>query len=122
MQKLDGTTIKINRGDTLHLALTIKQGSEDYIFQVGDKVVFSIYKKGKLNEEAILLKEITVAEETTTLNINLTNEETKRGDMTNKPIEYWYEIGLNNEYTVIGYDEDGAKKLMLYPEGSKIYE
>ena len=38
----------------------------------------------------------------------------------NKPVEYWYEIELNNEHTVIGYDDNGAKIFMLFPEGSKV--
>ena len=53
-------------------------------------------------------------------NINLTSEETRIGNLTNAPVEYWYKIELNNQYTIVGYDEDGAKKLILYPEGSKV--
>ena len=119
MQKLDGTTIKLNRGDLLNLSLTIKQDDTDYIFQVGDKVVFSIYEKGKMSNEAVLKKEVNVSQQAESVAITLTNEETKLGDYINKPVEYWYEIELNDEYTVIGYDDDGAKKLILYPEGNK---
>ena len=32
-------------------------------------------------------------------------------------VEYWYEIELNDEETVIGFDKDGAKVLNLYPKG-----
>lgn len=121
MQKIEGTTIKLNRGDVLDLDLTLKiDDTTTYTFQVGDKIVFSIYNKGKLNEDAVLLKEIEVNEATQTVNINLTSDETKLGNLINKPIEYWYEVELNNEYTVIGYDDTGAKILILYPEGSKV--
>lgn len=120
MQKLDGTTIKLNRGDVLKMSLSIdmNDGSK-YQFKAGDKVTFSIYDKGKMSNEAVLIKVIEPTQLSEYLNIELSNEETKLGSFINKPVEYWYEIELNDEYTVIGYDEDGAKKLMLYPEGNK---
>lgn len=120
-QKIDGTTIKLNRGDILNINLTIKKDDgTDYTFEDGDKITFSIYSKSKLNDKAVLLKEFTATPNTTTLTINCTSEETKIGELVNKPIDYWYEIELNNEYTILGYDEDGAKIFKLYPEGSKI--
>lgn len=121
MQKIEGTTIKLNRGDSLSLNLSITlEDNSNYTFKVGDTIVFSIYKKGKMNEDAVLLKEINVLEQSESLSISLTNEETKIGELINKPLEYWYEVELNNQYTVIGYDDTGAKLLILYPEGSKI--
>lgn len=121
MQKIEGTTIKLNRGDVLNFTLTLSSSTGDpYTFQEGDKVVFSVYNKNKMSENAVLLKEFIVSGSQQSVEINCTKEDTKIGDLANKPIEYWYEIELNNEYTVIGYDEDGAKILMLYPEGSKI--
>lgn len=121
MARVDGTTIKINRGDVLNLTLnlTLDNGTA-YTFQPGDVIVFSLYNKGALNKEAILLKTITVSEASESLDITLTSEETKIGDLINKPVDYWYEIELNNQYTVIGYDDDGAKILTLFPEGSKV--
>lgn len=121
MQKIDGTTIKLNRGDVLNLTLSVKiNGTENYTFQVGDEIVFSVYNKGKMDQEAVVLKRIVIAEECQSVSINLTSEETKLGEMKNKPVEYWYEVELNNQYTIIGYDDAGEKQLMLYPEGSKI--
>lgn len=121
MQKIDGTTIKINRGDILNLNLTIKlDDGTPYTFQVNDKVVFSIYKAGELSKEAVLLKEIIVASESQSVSITLTSQETKIGEMLDYPIDYWYEIELNNQYTIIGYDDKGAKILRLFPEGSKL--
>lgn len=120
MQNIEGSTISINRGDELNINLSIKkQDGTNYIYQVGDVVVFCVYKKGKMNEEAVLLKRIEVPSETESISINCTNEETKIGEMKNKPIEYWYEIELNDKYTVIGYDKLGPKLFMLYPEGSQ---
>lgn len=120
-QKIEGTIIKLNRGDTLNINLTIKkEDGTDYSFEEGDKITFSIYNKGKLNEKALLLKEVQATPGTTSINIYCTNEETKIGELVNKPIDYWYEIELNNEFTILGYDDEGAKLLKLFPEGSKI--
>lgn len=121
MQKVSNSIIEVNRGDELNLKLGLKiDGTTTYTFESGDKVVFSLYNKGKMNEKAILLKEVEATEGSTQVEISFTSEETKIGEMTNKPVEYWYEIELNDRYTVIGYDEEGAKKLILYPEGSQI--
>ena len=123
MQKIVGTTIKVNRGDVLNLSLSTElEDGTTYTFHNGDKIVFSIYEKGKMSDSAVVMKEINVLEETETVDIGLTSEETKIGDFINKPITYWYEVELNDQYTIIGYDENGAKEFMLYPEGSKISE
>lgn len=121
MQKINGTTIMVNRGDVLNLTLTLKnEDGSTYTFASGDKIVFSIYNKNQMSAEAILLKTINVASATESVDITLTSEETTIGDLINKPVEYWYEIELNDQYTVIGYDEDGAKVFKLFPEGSKV--
>ena len=121
MQRIEGSTIKLNRGDVMSMRLSLKmEDGSDYTFQNGDKIVFSVYNKNKMDEEAVLLKEIVVDEQSESVDINLTSEETKIGELINKPVDYWYEVELNNEYTVIGYDDDGAKILRLYPEGSKV--
>lgn len=124
MQKIVGTTIKVNRGDVLNLSLSTElEDGSTYTFHNGDKIVFSIYEKGKMSDNAVLIKEINVVTETETVDIGLTNEETKIGELINKPVTYWYEVELNDQYTIIGYDDEtGAKEFVLYPEGSKISE
>lgn len=120
-QKIEGTTIKLNRGDILNINLTIKkEDGTDYSFEEGDKITFSIYNKGKLNDKAVLLKEVQATPGATSINIYCDSEKTKIGELVNKPIDYWYEIELNNEYTILGYDDEGAKLFKLFPEGSKI--
>lgn len=114
MFKIEENTIHITRGDKGTIELTI----EDYTFKVGDKIELRIYKKKGLNELPLKEKEVIVEEETPSINIELTPEDTKIGDIANKATEYWYEIELNDEQTVVGFDEEGAKILMLYPEGA----
>lgn len=123
MQKIDGTTIRLNRGDELDLSLSLETDSgTTYEFEQGDLIIFSLYNKGKMDDKALLIKEITATGGETSIDISFTSTETKIGNLINKPVEYWYEIELNNRYTVVGYDETGAKILMLYPEGSQIEE
>ena len=120
MQKITNSMIEVNRGDELSLSLTLKQDSgTTYTFVEGDKVVFSIYNKGKMNEKAVLIKEVNATPGTTSITIALTSEETKIGELINKPVEYWYEIELNDEQTVLGFDENGPKEFILYPEGAE---
>ena len=129
MQKVDEQTktIKVNRGDVLNLHLTadMTDGTK-YTFQNGDKVIFAVYEKNKLQEPAVIFKQINIAEASQSVTINLTSQETKIGEIKNKEVEYWYEVELNGQYTLIGYDDvpdekgEKAKKFMLYPEGSRI--
>ena len=111
--------ISINRGDdNIGFIFSIPLDQEEkYEFQVGDVIVFSVYNKEGLNDSALLIKTIEIQEPTEEVEINLTKEETAIGDIQNKPVECSYEIQLNNN-TIIGYDEKGAKKFIVYPEGS----
>lgn len=115
MEIIDNT-IYTTRGNSLEIELTITNGEETYIFQEGDYVTFAIYQKKGLNSQPIVYKKTNAIPNTDKTTIVLSDQEMKFGEMTNKPIEYWYEITLNGE-TVVGYDENGAKQLILYPEG-----
>ena len=74
-----------------------------------------------MDKSPVLQKEFIPDVGSTILDIDIPGSEMKIGEMANKPIEYWYEIELNDDETIIGYDEDGAKKLILYPEGADLW-
>ena len=117
----DTKTISVNRGDqgqSFDFSIPIDDGSF-YTFQVGDVIMFGVYNRNKLNEDALLLKEYTIDEAKTKVTLNFDKDDFVIGDLINKPVIYWYEIQLNNN-TIIGYDENGAKEFILYPEGSDI--
>lgn len=123
MIKVDNLTkrISINRGDDnvgFVFSVPLENG-EKYEFQPDDVITFGVYNKAKMDEPALILKEITIEEPTEDVDIIMTTEETSIGDLINKPVECWYEIQLNHN-TIIGYDEKGAKKFIVYPEGSDI--
>lgn len=114
MFKISGNTIELTRGDIASIKFSIK----DYTFKQNDYIHFRLYEKGKLNSEPIIDKKVTVNEESQEyVLISLTSDETKIGEMVNKAITYWYEIEFNGEQTIIGYDDNGPKELILYPEG-----
>ena len=112
-------TIHLTRGDAAALDIGAIWNGEEYMFQPGDVIRFKVYGK-KNTTDVVLIKDIEVERETSSVRIRLDREETKIGDYISKPTDYWYEVELNPEgyaETIIGYDENGAKILKLYPEG-----
>ena len=61
------------------------------------------------------MSDLGYTEPTTTPELVLTEEDTKVFELANKPKTYWYDIKLNGD-TILGYDPDGAKKMIVYPD------
>lgn len=121
MLKINGTSILLTRGDECTITLKVTPIEiEGYIFKQGDIVTFSVYNRKGLENKPVLLKEITVENDTNIVDISLTSQETKIGEIVNKPIDYWYEIQLNYSQTILGYDDKGPKLFTLYPEGADL--
>lgn len=118
-------TIHLTRGDIANLSVSATDSDNtSYTFKQGDIVRLMVFKKRAV-DDVVLSKSVEVTEETTTVDISLTTDDTRIGEVIHKPVDYWYEIELNPEttpQTIIGYDDDGAKTLRLYPEGVKLHE
>ena len=118
-------TIHLTRGDVA--VMEVDAAEEDgsaHVFQSGDIVRFKVTEK-KDCESVMLQKDVTVTGGTTLVEVFLDGEDTKIGEVINKPKDYWYEVEKNPDtypQTIIGYDEDGPKVLRLYPEGSDTNE
>lgn len=115
----DDMTINITRGDTMILSVCAAMGDAPYEFKNGDIVRLKVFTK-KDCADVVLEKDVKVLEATTAVEIELNGEDTKIGEVINKPVEYWYEVELNPDtdpQTIIGYDDDGAKVFKLFPEG-----
>jgi hypothetical protein len=115
----DDMSIYLTRGDTAIFSVTADNNGKNYVFQPGDVVRMKVTEK-KACENVMFQKDFPVTEEAEKVDILLTEEETKIGEVISKPTDYWYEIELNpytNPQTIVGYDEDGAKILRLFPEG-----
>ena len=104
------TTIECNRGDRLTLKIVI-----DTTFNENDKLKFSIVEKKNYNK-VLFQRTYTILEETDEFYITLSEDDTRFSDVISKPVTYWYEIEYNDGQTLIGYDENGAKEFILYPE------
>jgi hypothetical protein len=120
----DDNSIYATRGDIVFFSVSAEDDGKPYKFQAGDVVRIKVYGK-KDAENVVLQKDFPVFEVTENVEIFLTEEDTKIGEVISKPKDYWYEVELNpgeNPQTIIGYDEDGAKVFKLLPEGDDIPE
>lgn len=134
----DNQTLHLTRGDITHNKFNkicfnfpiynfATQQEEYYEFQLTDKIAFVVKEKKGYTKTEVLRVERTIAEmgytePTTTPEIILTEEDTKVFELKDKPTTYWYDIVLNDTTTILGYDEEGAKKLILYPEAGEVDE
>lgn len=116
-------SMHLTRGDIAVIEIgASKSKTEDYTFKKGDIVRFRVFEKNHY-ENVVIQKDVTVESETTSVDISLYKEDTKIGELINKPKDYWYEVELNPDtspQTIIGYDVDGPKLFRLYPEGDDI--
>ena len=120
--------INLTRGDIACIEVgALNDDGTDYIFKIGDVVRLKVFEKKKCHC-VILEKDTTVEVEGITVEINLTSEDTKIGDIISKDVDYWYEIELNPDtapQTIIGYEinEETKKPLekifKLLPEGDE---
>lgn len=131
----DKQTIHLTRGDVtdkfhklafFYPIYNIKTNQEEnYNFQLTDRIAFVVKEKKGYTKTEILRVEKTLAqmgytEPTQYPEIQLTEEDTKVFDLTDKPMTYWYDIVLNDTTTILGYDDEGAKKLIVYPEAEEV--
>ena len=114
-------SIYVTRGDIGSLKVGIKVSEDtEYVFKSGDIVRLTVYER-KHPERVVLRKDVEVTDDTNTVTITLSRDDTKIGDLISKPIDYWYEVELNPDtvpQTFIGYDVDGPKIFRLFPEGA----
>lgn len=124
MFKIDGElTIHLTRGDSANLdvfPMVENNGEKEaYTFVEGDVVRLSVVEKGNYSN-VVLRKDVEATAGEQSATIKLTKDDTRFGEVISAPVEYWYEIEINPDketaQTIVGYDDNKAKKLMLYPE------
>ena len=117
-------SIYVTRGDSAFFTVGAEERGATYRFKVNDVVRIKVFGK-KDADNVVLQKDFIVEKETDGVNIFLSGQDTKIGDVISKPIDYWYEVELNpftNPQTIIGYDDDGAKIFKLFPEGRDLVD
>lgn len=121
----DDMSISITRGDTIVFNVQAKQGNSLYTFEDGDRVIFRVSEAKDVGK--LVLEEVATVSAESEVNkpnqdfvqISVSSADTKaKFAQSNKPIDYWYEVSLESAgvQTIIGYDEDGAKILRVFPE------
>lgn len=124
----DTTTGKYNRLAFNYHIQDLETGkTEPYEFQPEDKITFVAIKKKGYTKKEILRKEYTLrdigyTEPTTSVEIPLTEEDTKKFPLANKAKTYWFDLILNDTTTMLGLDENGGKQIIVYPEVGEIGE
>ena len=124
MWKIEKGNIYVTRGDMLPLAIdALNADKSQYYFKLEDILRFKIMEAGNVRN-VFLQKDFSVEEEGFVVNVDLLSEDTRIGELINKPQEYWYEIELNPDtprtMTIVGYSkEKGAALFVLLPEGGK---
>ena len=135
MIAVEGTTIHYTRGDATQekfnrLAfeypiynLATRQ-EEKYMFQLDDKITFVVMNKKGYTTEEILRKEYTLRDigyenPAEVVDLPLTEEEMKVFPLSNKRQTFWYDLVLNDTTTILGFDNEGAKQIIIYPESGE---
>lgn len=133
MVAIEDNTIHITRGDittgefnrlAFYLPVSDGENETNYEFKLTDKISFVVFlKKGYTKNEIFrleyTLEDLGYTEPTTIVEIPLTEELTSKFPLLNKKATYWYDISLNDTLTILGFDEDGAKEIIVYPEGGR---
>lgn len=131
----DQTTIHLTRGDATHESYNriafyfpiwdYEQEEETkYEFQLTDTITFIVYETKGYTKRELLKVEKTIAqlgyvEPTETPELVLTSEDTSVFPLDNKKHTYNYEIILNGDTTILGSDDEGDKKIIVYPGGTQ---
>lgn len=136
MIAIEESTIHLTRGDATQDTYNIlafnfpiynfaTKQEENYKFQLDDKITFVVMNKKGYTKEEILRKEYTLrdigyTEETEIAELPLTEEDTKKFPLSDKAQTFWYDLILNDTTTMLGFDNEGAKRMIVYPEAEEV--
>lgn len=116
MLTIDNDRISINKGDSGKIIFSLLENDKPRNFVAGDIVKFAVYDKNSLEKEPKLFKEIQVEEEKEEIEIEILPTDTDFVENASKLYKYWYQIEYDKN-VIIGYDKNGAKEFVIYPEG-----
>ena len=112
-------SIYVTRGDIVSLSVTAQEDGADFTFPAGSVLRIKVFEK-KACENVLIQKDFAVEMDSQSVDIYLTEQDTRIGGIISKHKDYWYEVEMNpfdDPQTIIGYDEDGPKVFRLFPEG-----
>lgn len=115
MFKLTNNTFHVTRGDSGYITVEYKDGST---LPAGSLVTFGVYRKNELDAQPVLWADDELPSGVTSFNLFVSSDQTfGMENPENGREEYWYELKVGADRTVLGYDETGAKIFYLYPTG-----
>ena len=123
-QVSEDNSIGVTRGDICFFDVEASDDGKPYLFRPGDILRIKVYER-KNASSVVLQKDFLVDREQSSVSVFLTGDDTKIGSVISKAVPYWYELELNPDtepQTIVGFDDDGAKVFILYPEGADIPE
>ena len=113
MYKIIDKNIYLNRGD--QISIIVANNSD--AFELNDVITIHVCEQGDYSR-VVLSKQGEIDQNNPNqAKIELTSEETKLGEpLKSTEKVYWYEIELNGNKTLVGYDNNGPKLFTLWPE------
>ena len=120
----EDNSIGVTRGDVCFFDVQAWEEGEPYLFQPGDVLRIKVYAR-KNAAAVVLQKDFLADREQRSISVFLTGEDTRIGCVISKAVPYWYEVELNPDtepQTIVGFDADGPKLFVLYPEGADVPE
>ena len=114
LEIIDDRNIEVTRGNVLALTVMAENEGTEYQFSKDDIIRFKIMEAKNVNN-VILQKDFKVLDNTTEQDIEIAADEMKIGNLSSKPIDYWFEIELNPDMKfmsrssikgVINYEEE----------------
>lgn len=109
----DKRTLYIHRGDEGILNYCVNMENSKYTFKKGDILRLSIFDIKSDYQNPLKEIKVEVTEESNTIQISISTEDTNIGIASNKAQKYAYEISLNGVNTTSGYDEDEGHALLI---------
>ena len=118
MIKIDeDKTIHLTRGDATNDINKLEISVDGVSFAANDTLTLVVVKKKGYTSEIVFSKEQTITNAGDSVEFELTSTDTLTFPLENKKKEYWYDFVLNDDTTILGYDEENAKKFIVYPGG-----
>lgn len=111
MVRIEKDTIEMSRGDAFSIEVTI----EDYTILSTDVVKMSIFEADSDYASPLTTITGTLDSEHNVSVISFDESTTSFAEPVSERVDYEYEVKLNGDQTVIGYDKKGPKRLIIYP-------
>ena len=114
MFKFTNNTFHVTRGDSGSITIEYQDGAT----LPASTLLFRVYEQNGFDSDPIINIEENLPGDTTSFILDIPTSETQKfNNPEGEKDEYWYELKIGPDNTVLGYDETGAKLFYVYPTG-----